>query len=123
MVRVIRWANPGRLAPNFAGIVLFSIVLFFNVISILIALAGTVINPSNVMSINITTILIIIAINYFILMNEGKSEAIILFFDNKFKSKKQNKSKIILITTYIFLSIAIVCYFATVSRNNMIGHR
>lgn len=111
--------NPRRLAPNFAGMLLLSAVLFFNIIAIIIAVAGNFLNRSNVMGINITIMLFIISINYFLLIYNGKAEVIIDLYDERFKNESHGKWRILLVVFYIILTVIVACYFATISRNNI----
>lgn len=120
MVRLVKCLNKKDDSPHFGAVMLLSSTMFFNVCSILILLNAKLrnswtMNLLNSSSVKITclTIMIIIGIlNYMALMDNFKSDRIIKFFNEKFKTNKQNNVKVALIIAYNILSILTGIYLS-----------
>lgn len=120
MVKVAKRLNKKDESPNFGGLMILSSTIFFNVCSLLILLttkfgnswATNLLNPSNVKVTCLAIMIVIVVLNYMVLMYDHKSDKIIEFFNEKFKTEKRNKAKVFLITAYNILSIITGIYLS-----------
>lgn len=115
--------------PAFSIILILSICMFFNIISLLVLkdkIAGDTFRSNLLISPNAKLIGVVIiasitGINYLLLMYKHKDRKIILFFNEKFEGQKQNKLMIFLLILYIASSIIVGFYYASLLREQVMG--
>ena len=120
LVKAVKKINSKNRSPASSGLYALSMLVFFNILTFLIPIASSLINPVNIKILCILIIAIVGVANYFMLMFKGKDLRIITFYEEKFKAKRQNKTDKIFIVLYVILSIVLMIYVATLKRNNQI---
>lgn len=115
LVKFVNKINKNDITPAFSGILLISLPLLFNLLSIIFILGGSTITKSNASLLGIGMSLVILVINYFILYK--KSDQIITYYDLNGKSGNQKKIITVCFLIYLITSAIMCYYFAYLVRN------